>query len=166
MLTGLLKAFISHKIRQSDRLQEERRENAALLAGQHVTSAQIKPLRYESYSESVRLKWFLWGKPFKVWNRKVEWKLSQLPREQFLNSMIMLLVVSYIAFIAWFLYQHAMLITTVNPKAGSSFSFLGLLEFEWGKNKSLKFTGGGAGLYLIAPMQLWISHGLTSRIGR
>jgi hypothetical protein len=166
ILTGLIKYWISTRNKREERKERSRENIDALLAGKRahqLSAAQQKPVRYESYKEKVRLRWFFFGKPYTTSTTKKIDKLSQLPRERFLDLTIFILVLAYISFIFWFLYQNKMIVETIDPKAGNRFSILGLLEFEWGKNKSMKFTGGGAGLYLISPIGMWISHHLVGK---
>lgn len=169
-MTGLAKLAIGAIGRfLKDRADRKERE-AAMMRGEteellkaRLKAATLEPVRYEKYTEEVFPLFLIFGPPRKYFKRKVFYKLSQLPRERFTDMATLILILAYVAAIGYYLYQFQGMVDSIDPKAGNRFSFLGLLNFEWGKNKELHFTGGGAGLYLLAPVAGWITHRLVGK---
>jgi hypothetical protein len=173
VVTGLAKAglqMLFKHLRQSGERQERivaiARGDDPEIMQKRLEVAQTKPVRYETIKEQTRLKWFLWGESFDCKTVKIKDKLSQLPRERFQDFAIYTLIIFFCLCTGAYMWEFQEVVKSIDPKPGNKFSLLGLLNFEWGKNKELIFTGGGAALYLLSPVAYCFVHHLTGKLNK
>lgn len=173
VVTGLVKVGLQMLFSYLRESKQETTKQISIARGddpemmqKRLEVAQTKPVRYERYWSGVRLKWFFWGRPHRIWRRTIKDKLSQLPRERFQDFAILLFIILYMVATLAFMWEFRETVQSVDPKPGNKFSLLGLLNFEWGKNKELIFNGGGAALYLLVTPSYCITHYLTGKINK
>jgi hypothetical protein len=170
MLTGLIKTGIHIWVSNKKAKREHEIHRDAILIkadtdlfDRRIQAAEIKPLKYTNRKRWTERKWLICGPAVRHEKLIERDKLSQLPREKSVAFIVTLFAFVYAACVVWYLYNMATTFEALAPTPGGRFSLLGLLEFEWGKNKTLEFSGGGAGLYLLSPIILWITHHITGR---
>ena len=166
MLTGLLKTGLSIWMEQ----RRAQKEHELMLAKQdsdffdkRIEAAQLKPILYKQSKQWTARKWLIFG-PLVTHKKSLHKdRLSQLPKERSQAFILTLFAFVYSAATLYYMWQLQTPFDALAPKPGGEFSILGLFNFRWGANRTMEFTGGGAGLYLLSPMILWLTHHITGR---
>lgn len=170
LMSGAAKAIISFMIKRSLDKKEEKLQTLAIASGNaesilkaRIKVAEMKPIKYSTKETWSRPKYIIFGEAITFSKETTHHKISQLPSEKTVNSAFMLFSIFYCCCVAVYLYKMTTLFPATNPQGGGGFSVLGLFNFHWGKNKMIEYSGGGAGLYLLSPMIMWITHVVTGK---
>lgn len=172
VVTGGIKIFIAFMVQRQREKREHEREMQAQWAGNaeaimkaRMEIAEMKPVKYVTTKTwtSRRILWFF-GDAVPCSKTTTKYKLSQLPSEKTINSLVVIFGLFYCCCVGAYIYQMTTQFPATNPNSGGGFSVLGMFNFHWGKNKMIEYSGGGAGLYLLSPMIMWITHVVTGKI--